>query len=141
MQLMDRHPLKDPEYLRQVKIEQVKEPVRRGTVERNFQTEVDTGGEAEHFGRASYNAFNVAITRARHAAMVFTNSLAGLKQAVVLVDEKSSTVDNKLLSRLQRVTRAMQGGNREPSGVASQPVRQQEPRVPDRVHPGLEFER
>ena len=141
LRLMDRHPLKDPEYLRQVKIEQVKEPAGRGTVERNFQAEIDTRGETERFGRASYNAFNVAITWARHGAMVFTNSLPGLKQAVVSVDEKSSTVGNKLLSRLQRETRAMQGGPKEPSGVVSQPVRQPEPGVPGRVPPGLELER
>ena len=143
MRLLDRHPLnlKNPEYLRQVQTGQVNKPIGRGAVERNFQAEIDTRGEAERFGRASYNAFNVAITRARHGAMVFTNSLPGLKQAVVSVDGKSSTVDNKLLSRLQRVTRAMQCGVREPSGVVSQPVRQQKPRVPDRVQPGVEFER
>jgi len=141
MRLMDSHPLKDPGYLRQVKTEQLKEPAGRGTVERNFQAEIDTGGEAERFGRVSYNAFNVAVTRARHEAMVFTNSLAGLKQAVVTVDDKSSTVDNKQLSRLERETRAMQGGLGEAPGVVRQPVKKPALRAPGKVPPGLELER
>jgi len=51
---------------------------------------------AEHFGRASYNALNVAVTRAQYEAQVFTNSMEGLSRCVELVDQKISTLATKL---------------------------------------------
>jgi len=47
---------------------------------------------AEPYGRASYNALNVAVTRAQFGAHVYTNSVQGLARSVELVDEKSSTL-------------------------------------------------
>jgi hypothetical protein len=47
---------------------------------------------ADSYGRASYNALNVAVTRAQFGAHVFTNSVQGLARSVELVDEKSSTL-------------------------------------------------
>jgi len=141
MRLMDRHPLKDPEYLRQVKSERVPEPAGRVTVERNFQAEIDARGEAEQFGRASYNAFNVAVTRARHAAMVFTNSLAGLKQAVLSVDEKSSTIGNKLLPGIERSTGALKDRAGNLPAVVRQQVREPELKLALKVPQGSELER
>jgi len=38
----------------------------------------------------------VALTRPRYQAAVYTNSVAGLKQAVLSVDEKTSTIENTL---------------------------------------------
>jgi conjugative relaxase-like TrwC/TraI family protein len=47
---------------------------------------------AGSYGRASYNALNVAVTRAQFGAHVYTNSIEGLARSVELVDEKSSTL-------------------------------------------------
>lgn len=47
----------------------------------------------ESYGRASYNALNVAVTRAQYGATVMTNSLSGLAHAVEKVDMKSSTLN------------------------------------------------
>ena len=55
---------------------------------------------AEPFGRTSYNALNVAITRAQHGACIFTNSLADLTLEVEHVDVKTSTLNPVL--RLQK---------------------------------------
>lgn len=44
------------------------------------------------FGRASYNALNVAVTRAQYEANIFTNSLAGLRREVEHLDMKTSTL-------------------------------------------------
>lgn len=65
-------------------------PVRTGGVERG---EFEAGAPKESFGRASYNAFNVAVTRAQYGATVFTNSLADLAREVERVDVKSSSLD------------------------------------------------
>ena len=46
----------------------------------------------EEYGRTSYNALNVAVTRARFGTRVFTNSIAGLTRSVETVDGKTSTL-------------------------------------------------
>jgi len=61
--------------------------------------EIESFASAEHFGRASYNALNVALTRARYGASVFTNSLPDLAREVERVDVKSSTLNPILGSR------------------------------------------
>jgi conjugative relaxase-like TrwC/TraI family protein len=110
MGLMDRHPLGDAAYLAQLERERGAQPAPAGkgeapaTRERNFQSEIDTSAEAAQFGRASYNSFNVAVTRARHEVVVFTNSVPGLKQAVLSVDEKTSTVENSLGVKIGRLS-------------------------------------
>jgi hypothetical protein len=48
---------------------------------------------SEKFNCASHNSVT-------HDAMVFTNSILGLKQDVLTVDEKASTVDTPLKRRL-----------------------------------------
>ena len=64
-------------------------PVRTGRVERG-----EFGEKArESFGRASYNAFNVAVTRAQYGATVFTNSVSNLAREVEQVDVKSSSLN------------------------------------------------
>ena len=47
----------------------------------------------ESYGRASYNALNVAVTRAQYGATVMTNTLSGLAHAVEKVDMKTSTLN------------------------------------------------
>ncbi len=59
---------------------------------------VRPGGEkseapGEGYARASYNALNVAVTRARYGATVCTNSLADLAREVERVEVKTSTLD------------------------------------------------
>ena len=46
----------------------------------------------EEYGRTSYNALNVAVTRARFGTRIFTNSIAGLTRSVEMVDGKTSTL-------------------------------------------------
>ncbi|WP_281275042.1 MobF family relaxase [Geomonas oryzae] len=58
---------------------------------------VRPGGEknqvpAEGYARASYNALNVAVTRARYGATVCTNSLSDLAREVERVEVKTSTL-------------------------------------------------
>lgn len=48
---------------------------------------------AEGYGRASYNALNVAVTRAQYEAEIITNSISGLNKAVENVDTKTSTLN------------------------------------------------
>ena len=146
MGLMDRHPLGDAKYLAQLERERVTQPEPAGrseppaTRERNFQSEIDTSAEAAKFGRASYNSFNVAVTRARHEAVVFTNSVPGLRQAVLSVDEKTSTVENELGVKIGRLsTRSVMVGEAavRPVEVSRQPsVR---PRI--KKEPELELRR
>ena len=47
---------------------------------------------AERYGRPSYNALNVAVTRAQFETRVFTNSVEGLTRSVGNVDGKSSAL-------------------------------------------------
>jgi len=46
----------------------------------------------ESFGRASFNALNVAVTRAQYGASIFTNSLPGLLHEVEHLDVKTSSL-------------------------------------------------
>jgi len=46
----------------------------------------------ESYGRVSYNALNVAITRAQYGGCVFTNSVSGLLREVEHEDRKTSTL-------------------------------------------------
>ncbi|WP_214608074.1 MobF family relaxase [Geoanaerobacter pelophilus] len=62
-------------------------PVRPG---KGPEKEID--GAAEEYGRTSYNALNVAVTRARFGTRVFTNSIEGLTRSVETVDGKTSTL-------------------------------------------------
>jgi conjugative relaxase-like TrwC/TraI family protein len=141
MRLMDHHPLRNSEYIQRITGENMKMEPAKGGVERNFQAEIDTRAEAERYGRASYNSFNVAITRARHEAVVFTNSVVGLKQAVLSVDEKTSTVDNKLLSRIEKGIGVVRERTRTPPNALPQKDKQSEMKVPVKVRPGLELKR
>ena len=54
-------------------------------------TDLETGRES--YGHASYNALNVAVTRAQFGTHIFTNSIEGLARAVETVDVKTSTLD------------------------------------------------
>lgn len=101
MEIMSGHPLKDRNYLTHIR-EELKvsppgpapsPPVATGAV----RAEIDTGQDAERYGRASYNLFNIALTRPKHEATVFTNSLPGLKKAVQAVDAKTTSITNEAL--------------------------------------------
>jgi conjugative relaxase-like TrwC/TraI family protein len=59
-------------------------------------------GFEEGYGRTSYNALNVAVTRARFGTRVFTNSVEGLTRSVQLVDGKTSTLDRSVLEPAAR---------------------------------------
>ena len=63
-------------------------PVR---LEKGREREFDTAVH-ESYGRTSYNALNVAVTRAQFGTRVFTNSIEGLSRSVELVDGKTSTL-------------------------------------------------
>jgi conjugative relaxase-like TrwC/TraI family protein len=54
-------------------------------------SDLETGRES--YGHASYNALNVAVTRAQFGTHIFTNSVEGLAKAVETVDVKTSTLD------------------------------------------------
>jgi conjugative relaxase-like TrwC/TraI family protein len=71
---------------------------------------------AVHYGRASYNALNVAVTRAQFETRIFTNSVQGLARSVEIVDGKSSALRG--VTEPHRETgRDLQG--REASGPGS----------------------
>jgi len=53
---------------------------------------VERSLDQEPYGKASYNALNVALTRAQFRTRVYTNSIEGLARSVELADEKSSTL-------------------------------------------------
>ena len=95
--LMTAHPLRDQRYLAQLEDsfgrEKMPGPAAvQKPLERNYRTAIDTSIDAERFGHASYNSFNVAMTRARYEARIFTNSVSGLRKAVQVLDEKTSTI-------------------------------------------------
>jgi conjugative relaxase-like TrwC/TraI family protein len=139
--LMDHHPLRDPGYTGRIRAECCKAPAVAAALERNFQAEIDSKADAEKFGCASYNSFNVAVTRARHDAMVFTNSVAGLKQAVLTVDEKTSTVDNPLQRRLEKGSRQLKGSAESLPGMARQLPGEPVMKAPSRNLPRLGLKR
>ena len=102
--LMPHHPLRDQRYLAHLK-EDLLDAKQQATTPTptsqavNSRVEIDSTAEAERYGRASYNLFNVALTRSRYEAAVFTNSVPGLKQAIQRVDVKSSTITTEMLAR------------------------------------------
>ncbi len=93
-------------------------PVRTGGVEHGeFGEET---APRESFGRASYNAFNVAVTRAQYGATVFTNSLADLAREVEQVDVKSSTLDRVAANPVPDSTLKLPGGEARARKEASE---------------------
>jgi len=54
---------------------------------------LELAAKEERFERTSYNALNVAVTRAQFGTTIFTNSVAGLTRSVELVDCKTSTLN------------------------------------------------
>ena len=54
---------------------------------------LERGAGEEAYDRTSYNALNVAVTRAQFGTAVFTNSVPGLISSVELVDSKTSTLN------------------------------------------------
>ncbi|WP_162604683.1 MobF family relaxase [Geomonas edaphica] len=71
-------------------------------------------GHGESYGRMSYNALNVAVTRARFGTRVFTNSIDDLERSVESVDGKSSTL-GKAREPVREITHAQQRGSTEPA--------------------------
>lgn len=101
LRLMTEHPLRDQRYLARLAESLQREHAPEVTTaptagERNYSAAIDSGADAARFGRASYNSFNVAITRARHEAMVFTNSVTSLRRAIQTVDMKTTTIGDQL---------------------------------------------
>ncbi len=85
-------------------------------VHRKKGMELEPGNELESYGRMSYNALNVAVTRARFATRVLTNSIEDLERSVQFVDRKSSTLD-KAREPVREITRAQQREITEPAHV------------------------
>lgn len=83
-------------------------------VHRKKGMELEPGNELESYGRMSYNALNVAVTRARFATRVLTNSIEDLERSVQFVDRKSSTLD-KAREPVREITRAQQREITEPA--------------------------
>lgn len=95
-ELMSFHPLRDPDYLKNLEHEFRSgklEDKDRGENEENPVSVADPL-EAERFGKASYNALNVSLTRAKFEALLATNSFPGLIKAVQQIDEKTSTLNH-----------------------------------------------
>jgi hypothetical protein len=65
-------------------------------------------------GRMSYNALNVAVTRARFATRIFTNSIDDLERAVEMVDGKTSTI-RKVIEPKREITYTPQRDITEPA--------------------------
>ncbi|WP_136525386.1 MobF family relaxase [Geomonas ferrireducens] len=53
---------------------------------------IDVEAPEALYGRTSFNALNVSLTRAQFGTRVFTNSVEGLSRAVETVDEKTTTL-------------------------------------------------
>jgi hypothetical protein len=62
----------------------------------------------ESYGHASYNALNVAVTRAQYGTRVFTNSVEGLARSVEIADTKTSTLAG-VPGRVPEVDRGLPG--------------------------------
>ncbi len=77
---------------------------------------VPVGGHGESYGRMSYNALNVAVTRARFGTRVFTNSIDDLERSVESVDGKTSTL-GKVREPVREITHAQQRGSTEPRTI------------------------
>ncbi|UPU37865.1 relaxase domain-containing protein [Geomonas paludis] len=134
--LMSTHPLRDQRYLAQLKNDLVQAKAQPETPAAAIQTgtpraEIDTTADNERYGRASYNLFNVALTRSRYDAAVFTNSVPGLKQAVQVIDMKTSTITKEMLEqRSARQTSAAEIPHVLPSAPSPRP-----PLIPPPIPP------
>ncbi|MBJ6750489.1 MobF family relaxase [Geomonas anaerohicana] len=53
----------------------------------------DVPASEVEYGRASFNALNVSLTRAQFGTRVFTNWVEGLSRSVEMVDEKTTTLN------------------------------------------------
>lgn len=102
--------------------------VKPGQEQGKEQERNATTGE-EAFGHASYNALNVATTRATHEAHVMTNSLSGLEKAVEKVDEKSTTLDDKWQQQPEQ-PEAGKPGKEEVNPSSPSEISQSEPGQP-----------
>ena len=78
------------------------------------------GGEG--YAQTSYNALNVAVTRAQFGATIFTNSVAGLTRSVEMVDVKTST-RNKILGVEQELRPGIGGRDFTAGGEISEQTR------------------
>lgn len=67
-------------------------PVRDKEVMAKDRDQGEVLPRRESFGRASFNALNVAVTRAQYGASIFTNSLPGLMREVEHLDVKTSSL-------------------------------------------------
>ena len=76
--------------------------------ERTRQRGPELSPGEQHYGRTSYNALNVAVTRAQFETHVFTNSIEGLARSVEMVDEKSSAL-RKIVGPEQTLDRRLPG--------------------------------
>jgi conjugative relaxase-like TrwC/TraI family protein len=78
--------------------------------------------DEEWYAHTSYNALNVAVTRAQFGATIFTNSVAGLTRSVETVDVKTST-RNKILGVEQELKPGMGGRDFSAGGAISEQTR------------------
>ncbi|MBJ6749919.1 MobF family relaxase [Geomonas anaerohicana] len=129
--LMTTHPLRDQRYLTQLKddLAQAKrQPTNSAPIQPDHpRAGIDSTAETERYGRASYNLFNVALTRSRYDAAVFTNSVPVLKQAVQVIDMKTSTITKEMLE--QRNT-PQKSGAEVPRILPSAPIPTHQPIPP-----------
>ena len=65
----------------------------RPEVERSPGKKLERETVEEGYDRTSYNALNVAVTRAQFGTTVLTNSVPGLVRSVEMVDRKTSTLN------------------------------------------------
>lgn len=142
-ELVDHHPLKDPEYVEHLLESVVKELMEvdtpegkdpdpaAGLEEEAKKVGIDSTAELEKFGRASANAIDVSMSRERDEAHVMTNTIKGLKKAIQTVDEKTTTVEhgsefeapsNNLAEKIDELDRVVQSD--EPVDVEVDPLAQ-----------------
>ncbi|GFO62684.1 relaxase domain-containing protein [Geomonas paludis] len=67
----------------------------------------------EQYGRTTYNALNVAVTRAQYGTRIFTNSMEGLARSVETVEEKSTTLQGRFAGNERRLGEKI--GKQEPA--------------------------
>ncbi|WP_224958372.1 ATP-dependent DNA helicase [Geomonas subterranea] len=67
----------------------------------------------EQYGRTTYNALNVAVTRAQYGTRIFTNSMEGLVRSVETVEEKSTTLQGRFAGTERRLGEKI--GKQEPA--------------------------
>ncbi|WP_162605185.1 ATP-dependent DNA helicase [Geomonas oryzae] len=67
----------------------------------------------EQYGRTTYNALNVAVTRAQYGTRIFTNSMEGLARSVETVEEKITTLQGRFMGNERRLGEKI--GKPEPS--------------------------